>query len=852
MATTGKNRRGRLRELAFALVALSFAGVSAAATISGTVFEDRNYGGGEGRPLATPGVNRIANARVELYRRNGNSNNYSFQGSANTNGSGNYSFTFFNSGTYVVRVVNGTVRSSRGNCSTCVPVQTFRTDASDGSPSPVVDRVGGENQRLNDAPANVENDNLASLSSTVSTPQSITQVAVSSALFTNVSGVDFGFNFDTIVNTRDSTNCGPQQGGTYFPCQGSFRQFIINSEALGGEGSLAQEGLPVGFETSIFMIPQNQLTSGVAEIALAGALPALAGFHTRLDASTQTDNVGNTNPGSVGTGGTVGVDNLSLSSFDRPEVQLNCASAGPIVLNGTEQTILGFALRQGYIHLSGSAGTARDNLVGMRANGSSADASSDAYGIEFSGPNAIIEHNYVTVNNSAIRSDGGGNGSIIRSNEVARPTSGHTNTFDGILLINGAMNVQIVANLVRNQAGGGIELGFGSPSDSYSDVRIENNTVRNNGFTSGTTPSAEPVGIVSYNYTGFSVVYSKNRIVDNAGAGLLIMGASGTTASQNSFSGNGGLAIDLDPNTRDPNNLGALNGVTLNDNGDSDAGPNGLLNYPVITSAVAMGGQLSIGGFARPGSTIELYIAQPDPSGFGEGTSFIATLTEGTVEDLANTTGTYGPAPINGRAQGTDTTNRFSFVVPLPPGVSTGVALTATATIGGQTSEFGGNVIVSSGPSLTHLKTVTLISDPFNGTSNPKSIPGAVQLYAVQVSNQGSGPVDQDSLIVTDVVPTNTSMMLTDAGSPGSGPIAFLQGSPSSGLSFTFSSLASNADDVEFSNDGGNTWSYTPTPNASGFDPAVTHVRIHLRGSMAANTGGGDPHFELRWRVRVN
>lgn len=870
-----KNRRGWLRELAFALASLSFAGASWSATISGTVFEDRNYGGGEGRSRAASGGSGLQGVVVELYQRNGNSNNYSYVSSTTTSSSGAYSFNtgLFATGTYRIRVVNGTVPSSRSSCAACVPVQTFRTDASDGSPSPVTNRVGGENPALSDAPQRANNQSFSDLTASGRAPQSFTQVLISSWLSPDVGGVDFGFNFDVIVNTRDATNCSPSgNANTYYPCQGSLRQFIINANALGGEGSLEQDGsrqvdgansrLPQGFETSIFMIPDgttnpgqsgyaNQLSGGVAEITLAGPLPAVTGPRTRLDASTQTINVGNTNGGSVGTGGTVGVDNISLPTIARPEVQLNCEAAGAVVLSGSELTLLGFALRQGYIEMAGPNGTARNNLVGMRANGSSADASSAAYGIEFSAPGANIQSNFITVNNSAIRSDGGGSNSTIHFNEVARPGSGHTNTFDGILLINGASNVQILSNLVRNQAGGAIEIGFGAASDTYSNILISNNTVRDNGFTSGTTPSSEPVGIVSYNYSGTNVVYSRNRIVNNAGAGILIMAASGTIASQNSFSGNAGVSIDLDPNTRDPNSLGALNGVTLNDNGDADTGPNGLLNYPVITSAVAMSGQLSITGFARPGSAIELYAAQPDPSGFGEGLTYIGTFGEGSAGDLANSTGSYGPAAINGVAQGSDTTNRFSFLIPLPSGIAPGTVLTSTATLG-QTSEFGGNVVVSSGPSLTHLKTVTVISDPFNGSSNPKNIPGAVQLYAVQVSNQGSGPVDPDSLVVTDTIPTNTAMLLTDAGAPGSGPIAFVQGSPSSGLSFTFNSVASTADDVEFSNDGGSTWSYTPTPNADGYDASVTHVRVRLRGMMSANSGSGDPSFQLRWRVRVN
>ena len=119
------------------------------------------------------------------------------------------------------------------------------------------------------------------------------------------------------------------------------------------------------------------------------------------------------------------------------------------------------------------------------------------------------------------------------------------------------------------------------------------------------------------------MVFSRNLIRDNAGAGILVMSANGTTITQNSFSNNGGLSIDLDPRSIDPNGLGAPQGVTINDNGDSDAGPNGLRNFPVMVPASLIGTELSLGGFARPGSAIELYIAQADPTGFGEGLTYL-------------------------------------------------------------------------------------------------------------------------------------------------------------------------------------------------------------------------------------
>src|SRR3546814_5123502 len=56
---------------------------------------------------------------------------------------------------------------------------------------------------------------------------------------------------------------------------------------------------------------------------------------------------------SLVTGGSVGVDNVSLPFLQRPEVQLNCAASGTtaVTLSGSSSAIIGFALRQGYILL---------------------------------------------------------------------------------------------------------------------------------------------------------------------------------------------------------------------------------------------------------------------------------------------------------------------------------------------------------------------------------------------------------------------------------------------------------------------------------------------------------------------
>ena len=147
-------------------------------------------------------------------------------------------------------------------------------------------------------------------------------------------------------------------------------------------------------------------------------------------------------------------------------------------------------------------------------------------------------------------------------------------------------------------------------------------------------------------------------------------------------------------------------------------------------------------------------------------------------------------------------------------------------------------------PSLLVSKLALTLSDPVNGPTNPKAIPGAVVRYTVGVSNQGLGAVDSDSLVITDPVPGNTDLYVdTSSGDP----IVFVDGAVTSGLAYDY------ATDVSFSNQpgGGAPYNYTPVPDADGFDPAVTGYRLNPAGAMNGTVGSSVPSFNVQFRVRV-
>jgi len=82
-----------------------------------------------------------------------------------------------------------------------------------------------------------------------------------------------------------------------------------------------------------------------------------------------------------------------------------------------------------------------------------------------------------------------------------------------------------------------------------------------------------------------------------------------------------------------------------------------------------------------------------------------------------------------------------------------------------------------------------------------------------------------------------------------------VNGSPSSGLAWIYTSLGDGSDELAFSNNGGSMWNHTPTADAFGFDvsaPLTTHIRMSPKGTMAGGSASGNPSFQLRFRVCIN
>ncbi len=141
-------------------------------------------------------------------------------------------------------------------------------------------------------------------------------------------------------------------------------------------------------------------------------------------------------------------------------------------------------------------------------------------------------------------------------------------------------------------------------------------------------------------------------------------------------------------------------------------------------------------------------------------------------------------------------------------------------------------------------KRVRAVSDPVNGTSNPKSIPSATVEFSIDVANEGMLSPDANTLSITDDIPPNLSLCVSAVCYPGGPVILDTAGSPvDPGISL----LA-----VDYSNDGGLSYGYTPVADGDGFDSSVDAVRITLGGTFAGIAAGGTPSFQLRLAARVD
>ena len=204
---------------------------------------------------------------------------------------------------------------------------------------------------------------------------------------------------------------------------------------------------------------------------------------------------------------------------------------------------------------------------------------------------------------------------------------------------------------------------------------------------------------------------------------------------ENSIHSNGGLGIDLNDD-----------GVTANDDTDSDTGPNSLQNYPVLTHAALSAESAYIGfntyvtGYTT--LTVDFYASDScDSSGNGEGKEWLGRFT---VRPETAGDKNYVVGALDG------TLEDYNY--------SSSTYITATATVLLSTSEFSPCIESVSPPQLTLSKDTLEIEEdsPSNTT------------YTVRLASEPSHDATVDLSIDGDSVVTVSPTPLTfTSGSTG-------------------------------------------------------------------------------------
>ena len=310
--------------------------------------------------------------------------------------------------------------------------------------------------------------------------------------------------------------------------------------------------------------------------------------------------------------------------------------------------------------------------------------------------------------NGVIRNAGRGillaansNANFIGGNSVGMNTLGSAagNFLNGIEILNSSANI-ISSNIAAFNTGNGIAL---TSQDFFGfNFNTTNNTIVGNyigvaptnlAVAKGNTMSGIALSAADGLFTIQNVIGSNNDgIGDDLEANTIAYNArgisftnsasvSGNKISRNSIFSNTNLGIDFNSD-----------GTTANDDGDADAGPNELFNFPVIVVASkASGTDLVVRGIARPSSIIEVYLED----GSGEGRTFLFREQEGGPADLATGDSTYSDPTF-----GTFTDRLFEFSIPLAPlipipGGSRLVALAIKPALNdSSTSEFGASLML--------------------------------------------------------------------------------------------------------------------------------------------------------------
>jgi hypothetical protein len=486
--------------------------------------------------------------------------------------------------------------------------------------------------------------------------------------------------------------------------------YTVSNTNNSGAGSLRQAITDANGHAGADTIQFNIAGTGVHTIVPTSALPTITGA-VILDATT---------------------DDSFAANGNRPAIMLdgNSLAANGLVLSGTADgtTIRGLVIRDFgtttshdgiEIQANSNNNTIVGNYIGQLTNtGADAGAAeaNTGSGINLRGSNNTIggataaDRNVIAGNVHGLYLQSASSNVII-GNYIGTDGTGMLdlgNSGRGIWLESGSNNNIIggTAAGVRNVISGNNQTGILISDGASPGLNATGNVIQGNTIgvaADGTTGlgnlehGVQLSAGVDNNLIGGTAGGAGNIIANSQWRGVNIQtaGSTGITVLGNSIYANGLTGIDLGDN-----------GVTGNNGTKSSSLSNYDMDYPVITSASLSYCSLTVAGYVGSAANqstfanarIEFFKAAADSTGYGEGQTFLGTLT-------------------------TDTNGNFSGNISAI-GFNTGDRLTATATdSSNNTSEFGPNFRVTSA----------------SGSCVPSAYTGAVRADQVSSTLQGQG-----------------------------------------------------------------------------------------------------------------
>ncbi len=435
-------------------------------------------------------------------------------------------------------------------------------------------------------------------------------------------------------------------------------------------------------------------------------------------------------------GGGSGSDALRIEGSSGNVIQGNAilgSGGGGVVINGSNNLIGGttaaagnhIAGHEGGVGVSGSGNIIQGNTIegnifsGIRVNGSGT-VIGGLTAIPGTAPGNVIRRNGAGLSNIEVQSQGVGVvilGNLITSSTVGVECRGSGDTLVGgtgagarnVISSNGIgvrgchtvqgnyIGTDITGTIAMGNGEAGVRGGtlIGGASPAARNVISGNGIGIINGGINGGTVQGNFIGTDA---TGAAPLPNRDGVVILPGArGLVIGGAADGAGNLIAFNDGDGIRINssLNPDSTPANNtirgnrifsnkllgidLGSTltepvsgDGLTLNDQGDTDAGPNGLQNFPVLLSVTTAGGVTTVQGTlnSTPNNvfTIDIYAnAACDPSGQGEGQAYAGSTTVTTDAGGNGAFSAVFPAPAAGQiftattTDPTGNTSEFSF-----------------------------------------------------------------------------------------------------------------------------------------------------------------------------------------------